>query len=159
MKKVNWLFFRLSLCLFQVRFAGCLDFFQLSSEHLEFSLWECSPWVGLLLCRPASRLAITRTIWSEWTRLSGNIQYSRYFDPITGNQHCSTSINIIQHKICTWFRLSIGFLKAYCHNSHELGYTEPISPNLVKVSQAIHTSQTSAKAVRSELLLFKSLIL
>jgi hypothetical protein len=52
--------------------------------------------------------------------------YSRYFDPVTKNQHHSESINIIHHKICTRFRL-IGFSKAYCHYSREPGYREPIS--------------------------------
>ncbi len=40
--------------------------------------------------------------------------YSRFSDPVTGSQHRSKSIEIIHHKLCTWFRLSIGLLKAYC---------------------------------------------
>ncbi len=48
--------------------------------------------------------------------------YSRYFDPVTENQLSRESINIIYHKVCDWFRLSIGFSKAYCHYNRELGY-------------------------------------
>ncbi len=65
--------FRLSLCLFSVKFPGCLElFFQLlcwaSWVALHLSLWEFSPWVGVCLCGPASHLATTRTIWSKWTQ-------------------------------------------------------------------------------------------
>ncbi len=48
---------RLLLCLFTVRTLGCLELF--SNSHLSiFDHWATGP---------ASRLTITRTVWSEWT--------------------------------------------------------------------------------------------
>ncbi len=56
---------KVSLCLVMVRFLGCLELF--SNSHFSI-IRVCSPWVGLRVCRPASCLAMTRTIWSEWTQ-------------------------------------------------------------------------------------------
>jgi hypothetical protein len=52
------------------------------------------------------------------------------------HQH-SESINIILHKICAWFWLILGFSKAYCHHSRDLGYTEPISLTEVEVGETM----------------------
>jgi hypothetical protein len=55
-QRVCWPFFRMPLCLFLVRSLGFLDVFQ-------FSLWASLASVNTSL---ASRMAITRTIGSEW---------------------------------------------------------------------------------------------
>jgi hypothetical protein len=67
-ERVSRLLLRLSLCFFWVSFLDCLQLFPTLLWNLDFYLQECSSWVGLHFCGPASCLAITRTIWSEWTR-------------------------------------------------------------------------------------------
>ncbi len=71
-ERVSWLLFRLSFCLCLVRFSGYDSCFPTliwaSWIVLSLSSQKCSPWVHLHLCIPASCLAITRTIWCEWTR-------------------------------------------------------------------------------------------
>jgi hypothetical protein len=67
--------------------------------------------------------------------------YSRCFDSVTGSQHRSKSINIVHHKLCASFRLSIGLLKAYFHYSCEPGYTEPNFSNWVEEGEIIITVQ------------------
>jgi hypothetical protein len=63
-KRVSWLFYLgWNFAYFSTRFLGCLALF--SNSH--FSILS-SPWVGLHSHGPASCLATTRTIWSEWTR-------------------------------------------------------------------------------------------
>jgi hypothetical protein len=51
---------------FSVRFLGCQELF--SNSHLSI-IRECSPWVHPQFIRTSllDRLAIMRTIWSEWT--------------------------------------------------------------------------------------------
>ncbi len=61
----------------------------------------------------------------------------RYFNPVTGHQHHGELINIKHHNICAWFRLSKRFLKAYCHYSRKLIYTEPLSLNRVKEGETV----------------------
>jgi hypothetical protein len=89
---------------------------------------------NLLLC--CTYIAFRLIVWFLCIILILEM-YSRYFDPVTGNQHRSESINIIHHKIWAWFRLSIGFSKVYCHHSREPGYVESISPNWVKEGKTL----------------------
>ncbi len=57
-QRVSWPFFRLWLCLFLTRSLGFLELF----SNFPLSVF------GYLSIGPAPSLAISRTIWSEWTR-------------------------------------------------------------------------------------------
>jgi hypothetical protein len=70
-ERVSWHLWRLSLCLFTDRFSGCLELFY--NSHLSV-FRERSLEFSLHLCRPTSCLAITRTIWSKWTRASWSLE-------------------------------------------------------------------------------------
>ncbi len=63
-KRVSWLLVRLSLCLFLVRFLGCLEL--CSNSHMTFPK-GCSPWVWPQFTWTI-HLAIMRTILFEWTK-------------------------------------------------------------------------------------------
>ncbi len=62
----------------------------------------------------------------------------KYIPVVRYYHHLGKSINsIVNYRICAWFRLRIGFSKAYCHYSHRPGYMEPVSPTGVEVSETI----------------------
>jgi hypothetical protein len=59
--------------------------------------------------------------------------YSGYLASCKQQLH-SESINIIHHKICTWFRHSMVFSKAHSCKS---GYTEKMSPSWIKEGETL----------------------
>jgi hypothetical protein len=67
--------------------------------------------------------------------------YPRYIEYL----HYKSSINIIQLKVPAYFCLSVGFSKAYYHNSQKQGYTEPISLIGERRARQGHTVQLTVK--------------
>ncbi len=75
---------------------------------------------------------------------SGNVCQVFWSCPsVTRNTSSSKSINLLQYRICAWFRFSIGFSKAYCNACCEARIYDTIFPNWVEEGKIVVTITTA----------------